>query len=254
MLLSGVAAILFWLSRLLAASGAMATFLLATAIFGFGGWQWTLPILAFFIPSSFLSKVGKKVKTRYDLVFEKGSERDFAQVFANGGVPGIIMIAYMLTGYDVYFFYYLAALAAASADTWATELGTLVRQQPRLITTMRKVEAGTSGGITLPGTVSATAGAALIALSGFIFPVDMTWLLVGFVTVAGLTGSMIDSLLGATVQVQYRCEVCGKVTEKTMHCKNRPTSAFRGISWMNNDIVNFASIGGATILMALLLK
>ncbi len=254
MLLGGIAAILFWKLRLLATSGAMATFLLATVIFGFGGWQWTLPILAFFIPSSLLSKVGKRIKTRYDLVFEKGSERDFAQVFANGGVPGIIMIVYMLTGNDVYFLYYLAALAAASADTWATELGTLVRHQPRLITTLRKVAAGTSGGITFPGTISATAGAALIAFSSFVFPIGISWGQVGLITLAGLAGSMIDSLLGATIQVQYRCEICGKVTEKTMHCEDRPTGAFRGISWINNDIVNIASIIGATILMALLLK
>lgn len=254
MIFGGIAAVLFWKFRLLAPSGAMATFLLATAIFGFGGWQWTLPILAFFIPSSLLSKLGKKIKTRYDLVFEKGSERDFAQVFANGGVPGIIMIADMLAGNDTFFFYYLAALAAASADTWATELGTLVREQPRLITTFRKVAAGTSGGITLPGTISAAAGAALIAFSGLIFPIEISWADVGLITLAGLAGSMIDSLLGATLQIQYRCEACGKVTEKTTHCDNRPTIAFRGIRWMNNDIVNIVSIIGATMLMALLLK
>ena len=49
-------------------------------------------ILTFFILSSLLSRLGRSAKARYDLIFEKGSRRDHAQVLANGGIAGALMV------------------------------------------------------------------------------------------------------------------------------------------------------------------
>ncbi|NLD99391.1 MAG: DUF92 domain-containing protein, partial [Fibrobacter sp.] len=59
-------------------------------------------------------------------------------------------------------------------------------------------------------------------------------------TVGGFTGSMIDSILGATVQVKYYCEEQKLITEKRISKShtNRIISGFPGIS---NDVVNFTS-------------
>lgn len=237
--LGGLAALVSYRLRFLSASGAVATFLLAAVIFGFGGWKWTLPILAFFVLSSLLSKIGKTAKSRYDLIFEKGSRRDYAQVLANGGLAGMLMILHMFTENPYLYYYYLAALAAAAADTWATEIGTLTRQQPRLITSLRVVPAGTSGGITLVGLLSALAGALVIGLSGqpFFNPIDAR--ILPLIALGGLLASLVDSYLGATLQAQYRCPVCQKITEKTRHCAGNPTARVSGWPWMNNDMVNF---------------
>lgn len=244
--LGGAAALAFFRLHLLSASGAVATFLLAAVIFGFGGWAWTVPVLCFFLLSSLLSRVGRQRKNRYELIFEKGSRRDYAQVFANGGMAGLLMILYLFLQEPLIYLLYLTALAAATADTWATELGTLARQQPRLITTLRPVPAGTSGGITFTGLFSAFSGALAIALSGMIFfPAGYGWPAVAAVTVCGLLGSLIDSGLGATLQAQYRCDTCRQITEKTAHCDSRPTRQISGLAWMNNDLVNFLSTAGA---------
>ena len=86
--LGGLVAVLSWRAGLLTGSGAVATFWLAVPVFGFGGWMWTAPMVTFFLLSSLLSKVGRRVKAQYDLMFEKGDRRDWAQVVANGGIAG----------------------------------------------------------------------------------------------------------------------------------------------------------------------
>jgi uncharacterized protein (TIGR00297 family) len=228
----------YW-ARLVTFTGALAMFCLAVPVFGYGGWAWTVPIMAFFIPSSLLSRVGKEHKRQFDLVFVKSDRRDASQVLANGGVACVIAVYYAMTGDVDVFPIYCAALAAASADTWATELGTLARGTPRLITTFQQVPAGTSGGITMVGLMSAFAGALVVAMSGWLF-VGTTMTMV-IVTLCGLAGSLFDSLFGATIQAQYRCGSCEQVTERRKHCE-QSTERISGWRWMNNDWVNFWSI------------
>ena len=246
----GVAAFLSYRMRLLTSGGALAMFVLAVPIFGYGGWMWAVPIVVFFIPSSLLSKVGKAQKSQFDLVFEKSDQRDIWQVMANGGVAGTFAVYFAVTGNGDVFPVYCATLASASADTWATELGTLAKGTPRLVTTFREVPAGTSGGITLTGLLSALAGSLVVALSGWVFAGSMATLVM--VTACGLAGSVIDSLLGATVQAQYACGVCGKVTERRKHC-DQPAERISGLAWMNNDWVNVLGIAGGAGVAILLI-
>jgi uncharacterized protein (TIGR00297 family) len=223
--------------------GAVATFLLATLIFGVGGWTWAVPILVFFVSSSLLSKIGRPYKKRFDLVFEKSGTRDVGQVMANGGVAGILVLLYGLFPNPLWFALYLGAIAAVNADTWATELGTFSKSAPILITKFTRVPAGTSGAVSLLGLSASLGGSLVIACSG----VFSSLILDGYVkwagifwsvTAAGFLAAMADSILGATVQAQYRCPVCGKITEKRSHCGDKPTVLASGIKWINNDRVN----------------
>lgn len=245
LIVGGVAALVSYGLRLLTFSGALAAFALAVPIFGYGGWMWAVPMATFFVLSSLLSKVGRVRKKQYDLVFEKGSHRDAAQVLANGGVAGVIAVMYAVTGQVNLYPFFCTALATAAADTWATELGTLSRRTPRLVTTGRTVPAGTSGGVTIVGLVSALLGALGVALSGWFFYGG--WAMVLVVVFCGLLGSLLDSLLGATVQAMYCCGVCGKLTERIDHC-DYPAELVSGWVWMNNDWVNFLSIAGGTLM------
>jgi uncharacterized protein (TIGR00297 family) len=147
---------------------------------------------------------------------------------------------------------FAAALAAVNADTWATELGVLNPTPPRLITDLRKrVEKGTSGGVSLFGTFASLMGAAIIALPASLFTGD--WSLFLLISFAGLTGSLIDSLLGATVQAMYYCPTDQKETEKhPLHTCGTQTIHIRGWRWLDNDWVNFAC-GAAGVLIALTL-
>ncbi len=239
-------------------SGATATFLLGTTIFGIGGLVWTVPLLTFYLLSSVLSKLGSKRKAKFDLVFEKGSQRDAGQVYANGGIAWIIMIIYSLTNDPAYFFAYLGTLAAVQSDTWATEIGTMwPNPKARLITTMKPVPVGTSGGVSFPGTLGAFLGALLICASVILLQVEWlvdfgimeSFMLIGF---SGLVACLVDSFFGATVQAQYYDPVREKVTERTYSYRSDGTlvqnKLLKGYSIINNDVVNtFCALSGGVL-------
>ena len=151
---------------------------------------------------------------------------------------------------------FAAALAAVNADTWATELGVLNPNPPRLITDLRKrVEKGTSGAISVYGTSAALLGAAIIGLlAAVLFPTSNGSIFF-LVTLSGLVGSLIDSLLGATVQAIYFCPTDNKETEKhPLHTCGTPTIQIRGWRWLNNDWVNGICSYSAVVFISLLMR
>lgn len=248
--------------RSLSRSGALAATLLGTAVFGLGGLPWAALLLGFFISSSLLSRLFRRRKQSVEEKFSKGSRRDAAQVAANGGIAGLLAVVQAAFPHSpLPWLAAAAALAAANADTWATELGVLSPVKPRLITTGKVVEMGTSGGLSLLGTLAAAGGAAFIALLAVLFPPAGMPLAPGWVallvTLGGLLGSLVDSLLGATVQAIYTCPQCAKETERhPLHTCGTPTLPLRGWRWLNNDGVNAActlSAAAAAALSAALL-
>ena len=252
-LLAIIIAFLAYKARSLNRSGAIAAAFTGTIIFGVGGVNWAILLLTFFISSSALSRAFKKSKQGLDEKFSKGHERDAGQVLANGGIATIFAA--------LHFFYptsslpwlgFAASLAAVNADTWATELGVLNPNPPRMITNLTKVvEKGTSGGISLVGTLASLTGSALIAFLASLLTDN--WSLLPFITIAGLAGSFFDSFLGGTVQAMYYCPTDKKETEKhPLHTCGTETVHIRGWKWLDNDWVNFAC-GGFGVVTALIL-
>ena len=253
----------------LAGSGMFGAVLIGTLVFGFGGWTWGLTLIAFFISSSLLSHYRKADKQRVAEKFAKGERRDLGQTLANGGAGALLALLVLLlvglpgharSGNPLYIYLTLAffgVMATVNADTWATELGVLARETPRLITTGRAVAAGTSGGVTRTGTLAALAGSLFIGAVAF-FLIQIAALattgrtllsdlpVIPIAAAAGLVGSLFDSLLGATVQQIYWCDTCHKETERQVHSCGAATRPLRGWAWMNNDWVNFLSslVGG----------
>ena len=222
-------------------SGAMAATIVGTVVFGLGGWQWAMLLLIFFITSSGLSRLFKKRKQGLDEKFSKGNERDAGQVFGNGGLATAFVLVHVLYPEStIGWVGFAASLAAVNADTWATELGVLNPTRPRFITDLRKrVEKGTSGGVSLFGTFASLLAATAIALPAAVFVND--WSLFFPIMLAGLAGSLFDSFLGATVQAMYYCPTDKKETEKhPLHTCGTETVHIRGWKWLNNDWVNFA--------------
>jgi len=235
-------------------SGAIAASVVGTIVFGFGGLSWAILLMIFFITSSGLSRMFKKRKQGLDEKFSKGHERDAGQVFGNGGLATAFVLLHALYPEStIGWVGFAAALAAVNADTWATELGVLNPTPPRMITDLRKrVEKGTSGGVSLFGTFASLFGAAVIALPAALFTAD--WSLFLLITFSGLAGSLFDSLLGATVQAMYYCPTDKKETEKhPLHTCGTETVHIRGWKWLDNDWVNFAC-GAFGVVTALLLK
>ncbi len=236
----------------LSRDGAFSAASVGTVVFGLGGWQWAVLLLTFFVSSSMLTRAFKSRKQGLSEKFFKSGERDAGQVFGNGGLAAAFAALHAVFPEAPWpWLGFAAALAAVNADTWATELGVLSPAAPRLISDLRKrVEMGTSGGVSLWGTVAALSGAAVIGLLAAWLASPGDWSLFPLVTFAGLLGSLFDSLLGATVQAMYYCPADQKETEKhPLHSCGRPTVHVRGWKWLDNDWVNFAcGAGGVSFI------
>ena len=252
--LGGLIAWLAWRLRALSRSGALAAALTGGLIFGLGGLAWAVLLLAFFISSSLLSRLFARRKQALSEKFSKGSRRDWGQVTANGGLGALLALAHMLFPGETWpWLAFAGAMAAVNADTWATELGVLNPTLPRLITSGKVVERGTSGAVSLWGSLAALGGAGLIALLAGLFSSGEAGTILAAATLGGLCGSFFDSLLGATVQAIYWCPACGKETERhPRHTCGTETTHYRGWRWLDNDWVNaLASLVGALVALVL---
>ena len=236
--------------RALSTSGAAAGTIVG-AIALAAGWSWGILLVAHFVTASALSKLGERRKAKLiGPVVEKGDRRDAKQVLANGGVYALAAIAYMVSHTPMWYAIGIGALAASAADTWATEIGTLTGRNPVSIVSGRRVPAGTSGGVSLIGTLASMGGALFIASGAALarWPVPFTAVILG-----GLAGAVADSLLGATLQTRRWCDVCAQSTERPVHNCGTPTRRTGGIRGFDNDAVN-AVCSGAGALVALLLS
>lgn len=258
-----------WMAYLAGAlnlSGAFAAAIVGTIVFGLGGLNWAVLLLAFFISSSVLSQLFKGRKSELGEKFAKSSRRDAGQVLANGGVASAVVliwfamkVAFQMRGLvadpDWMWVAYAGSLASVNADTWATELGVLSRSVPRLITSGARVERGTSGGVTGLGFMAALGGAGLIAglaawlrVQASVRPAG----LLAAVATGGAAGAVLDSILGSSLQAIYYCPLCEKETERhPLHSCGTTTRLIRGWVWLNNDRVNAAcALGGALVAAA----
>jgi uncharacterized protein (TIGR00297 family) len=227
-------------------SGSAAAVFVA-ALCSAAGFDWAFMLIAFFLAGTALSAFRRDFKrSATGDVVEKSGARDALQVFANGGPLAAAAVGSLLWPSDVWPVLGAGAIAASSADTWGTEIGTLSRRLPRSITSWQRVHPGASGGITALGTIASLAGAAFIALVTFL----MGWpgRSICAALVGGFGGSLVDSVLGGTVQARRWCHDCERATERAVHVCGSPTRVSGGLSWIDNDVVNvLSSIAGAAI-------
>jgi uncharacterized protein (TIGR00297 family) len=233
--LSTVIFIYSWYKKSLSSSGAISGYLLGIIIFGSGGWSWIIPLVFFFISSSILSQLRHK----------KYAERNILQILANGGLGALFAITYFFYHFPPAIILYLGAIGAATADTWATEIGYYSKNKPKLIFSKNIVEKGVSGGVTFLGFCASISGAFIIGILGEKI-LGINDLLLPIV-IGGLTGSGIDSILGRFIQAQFKCNSCNSNTENRYHCGNK-TELTYGSKFIGNDMVNFINtIIGATV-------
>ena len=199
------------------------------------GWGGLALLAAFFVSGSVLTQLAER----------QGPRRSARQVLANGGVAAVAALFGGWTAAS-------GALAAAAADTWATEIGAFSPFPPRLITSGRRVTRGTSGGITALGTLGGVAGALTVAwLAHGLAPRGAAPGLAAL-TGAGVTGMLADSLLGATLQGKYQCPACDARFERANTVCHEPVRLTGGWGWLDNDGVNLAAtVCGAAVAAVL---
>ena len=242
--LAGLIAGLAYRWRLLTAGGAWAAVWVGASVFGAGGIGASLPLVGFFFTSSLLPRLlGRPHKTE---------RRTAAQVLANGLAPALCAWGATQTHAEAFWLGYIAAVAAATADTWATEFGVRFGSPVWRLTTGQRIPAGESGGVSWQGTLGGVAGACLIAASGA--PMLGNGLSLALAAGLGVAGMAMDSLLGATLQARYQCALCNATVEQPTCC-GVPAQRVRGVRLLDNNAVNgvstalaaIAGVAGATV-------
>jgi len=268
--ISSLIAIKAYRRKSLDLTGAISGFLVMTVHIALG-YRYGAMLLVFFFTSSKLTKVGEEKKRRVDADFKEGGQRNWTQVLFNSGIAAVLVVVmWTLTGWqdkclDSKESTLITSLiggiighySCCNGDTWSSEIGILSDAQPRLITTFKPVRRGTNGGVTIAGLLAAAAAGSVIGL---------TFVVVGFFTtkcahdvalkqllviplsaLAGLCGSLIDSLLGATLQFSGFCTVRNKVVGKP-----GPTvKKISGVTILDNNGVNLVSILLTTVLTSI---
>ena len=239
---AAVVAALSWWGHLLTGRGALAAFTVGLLALVGAGWWGGLALAGFFLPASLVSRLTLPPEQGLD---PKGNTRGAVQVWANGLVPALAAAVLQLAGLgSMAWCALVTGLAGASADTWATSIGSRSGRTPRQLPWLRSVPRGTSGGVTLIGTIGAAMGAAIVALPAWF---RGSHRLAMAAIVIGLGGMLLDSLLGSMLQGRFHCPACGQPSEWRHHRCGTTTIPQGGISWISNDGVNALATSAATL-------
>ena len=242
-ILSLLLGLIAYLKRALTMPALILAVLFSTLITYFGGLTSFIILVVVFL-GSIITKLFHKNK--------KSNKRKLIQIISNVGIGVLSLIIYKFTSNDLYLLIYASVMAESLADTLASDIGVLSKSEPINILTFKKGERGLSGNISFLGLTSALIGSLLI---GTIYYIGMDKSITSFIIIilSGFLGSLIDSILGASIQVKYKCTKCKKITERKEHC-GKKTNYYKGIKWIDNNLVNLLSNAIVFIILLIILN
>jgi uncharacterized protein (TIGR00297 family) len=240
-------------------SGMIAAIILGTMVYGWGHWVFYVFMMFFFMSSLLIRKFVTVFYPSAHIVLmthrHKHEARSWVQVLANGGLLGLIGFYYSIAPSNLVVFMAALSMAAATSDTWASEIGILSNQKPKSLIRRQEMEKGLSGGVTSLGLWASLGGSALIGLvfgvyglmiSGF--SLNLIWATL-LCMLGGFIGSLIDSILGEFFQAKYKTlesdiiELSGSSTDILV----------QGFRWFDNNLVNFLSNITVVVLFGLIM-
>ncbi len=188
--------------------GSLLALIIGALVGIFGSVSWLILMIVFAVSSFAATKAWFKYKKRKHLQEGTNGERRVSNVLY-AGLPGLIVVffnalnTYWLgTGIN-FFLIFAVSYAAVTADTFASEIG-IIDTKVVLVTTLKKTKQGVNGGVSVIGTLASFAGGIIIAASYDILTLTSSLLINILIIGLGALGSLIDSVLGATLENQDR--------------------------------------------------
>ncbi len=216
-------AVMAYLARAVDRGGAIAGVLLATVLYVFGGWPGLVMLGGLMVIGTAVTRLGYARKEALGVAEGRGGRRGIGSVVGNAGAGvAFAFLAVSTPHSEAFSIAMVAAFATALFDTTATEVGQAFGRHPVLLTTWRTVPEGTSGGVSLAGTLAGVCGATVLAGVGWLMGLVAG---LGFLAVilGAFCGSTFESFLGATM---------GKGGDSDHHLRNLlNTVVGAGVAW-----------------------
>lgn len=199
---------LAYVAKIADISGLLSATLVGVLIIAFTNVWWFLLLLTFYMLGGGFTKYKYEYKKSLGIAQGKGGARGYRNVFSNSIFAIAASICYTIFPQEshLFMYIYLGTVATATGDTLASEVGTTYKGSPRMITTLKKVEPGTDGGVSTLGETASLLGSLVIAIFAVLFrvievdPIHLCLIGMAIVVISGFVGTNIDSLLGATLQ------------------------------------------------------
>jgi len=215
-----------WLDQ----AGSLAALWIAAILWMSGGWKaLSAPVFLLVVGSV----TGKLIRPNH-----ASEKRTAQQVFSNGLIGVVLYMLYGMTGQFHWLLLAWSSFAISVCDTISSEVGVAVGGRTYNALTLRSMQPGLSGGISLAGTAGGLAALLLLVLfMGGILPVSPIQLL--WVLGTGFIGMLVDSILGSKWQALWRQgEAWSEVSSDS------PQEVLvKGLPWLDNHWVNFLSNG-----------
>lgn len=209
-------------------------------VIGFARMECLYLIVIAFCTIALIEKIaGGKFSRKRNTASQKHGTRTIVQLLANGGCATLFAILYLLTEYDAFIVAFVSTITEALCDSAASAIGTRVKGKCIDICSFEPLEPGLSGGVSFVGSLACVMCAVLMGALSLVFKTT-TVASAAVIFVSGVLGCFFDSYLGASQQAKYRCIICGKLTDGTLHCGQK-TQFFSGKKHINNNTVNFLS-------------
>ncbi len=206
--------------------GVLLAWILGIIIYTWGGYISFIALALVFILTITSDKI-KKTK--------KDKTRDLKQMISNVLTSGLCIVLFALTNNNVFYVMYFSVIASSLSDTLASSIGTLSKKKPFNIFTLKRIETGESGGVSLLGLFASLLGGIIIGIIYLISEINISNFIL--ISLMGLLGSIFDSVLGTIFEAKYECIVCNKTVEMDLHC-NKQTKLIRGYKGIDNNMVN----------------
>ncbi|NLL01464.1 MAG: DUF92 domain-containing protein [Mollicutes bacterium] len=209
--------------------GTLLAWLFGIIIYTWGNYPAFIALATVFILTILSDKI-KKTK--------KDGTRNIKQMISNVLTATLCIILHYITDNNVFYIMYYCVIGSSLADTLASSIGTLSRKKPINIFTMKKIETGQSGGVSLLGIFASLCGGMIVGV--IYLEVDANFSNFLLISFMGLCGSIFDSILGTIFEAKYQCIVCKKQVEEKKHC-NKKTKLIKGFPMIDNNMVNLLS-------------
>ena len=191
---------------LMTKSGWISSGILGTILWGCLSWQGWMSVVIYLLFGSLVTKIGFKFKKEQGIAEKRGGRRGPENVWGSAATGLFLAIMTKFNAANVVMFKLgiAASFAAKLADTFGSEIGKRFGKDTYLITSLKKVERGTEGGISIEGTLASVLGSIFMTFIMFRLSIISTKYHFIVVVVSGFLATLSESIIGASFQNKYK--------------------------------------------------